>query len=50
MDATPFEQVVVLAVATNLTGDVSVDPLNGLVTVTVAQVALARAKMNKTQQ
>jgi hypothetical protein len=44
MEATPFEQVVVADVATKETGDVTVAPLLGLVTVTVANAGAANDK------
>jgi hypothetical protein len=46
MEATPFVQVVV-AVATNFTGELTVDPLVGLVTVTVANAVVARARIRQ---
>jgi len=47
MEATPFEQVVVVAVATNGTGEPSVAPLLGLLTVTFASAEVANAKKTK---
>jgi hypothetical protein len=44
MEATPFEHVVVADVATKETGDVTVAPLLGLVTVTVANAGAANDK------
>src|ERR1700744_532412 len=44
MEPTPLEQVVVVAVATKETGDVTVAPLLGLVTVTVANAGAANDK------
>ena len=43
MEATPFEHVDVLAVATYWMGEVTVAPLVGLVTVTVANAEVAVA-------
>jgi hypothetical protein len=44
MEATPLEQVVVVAEATNCTGDVTVELLVGLVTVTVAKAGDTNAR------
>jgi hypothetical protein len=43
MDATPFEQVEAVALAIYVTGEVTVAPFLGAVTVTVANAAGARA-------
>jgi hypothetical protein len=42
MDDTPVEQVLAVAVAVNCTGEVTVAPLVGLVTVTVAKAGKAK--------
>jgi hypothetical protein len=44
MDATPFEQVVVVAVATYSTGEPTVAPLLGLLTVTFANADVANIR------
>jgi hypothetical protein len=41
MDATPFEQVLVVAVATYWTGELTVAPFAGLLTVTLANAGVA---------
>src|ERR1700759_3170845 len=46
IEPTPFEHVVVAAVATKATGDVVVDPVFGLVTVTVAKAGAATNDRN----
>jgi hypothetical protein len=38
MEATPCEQVLVVAVATNCAGELTVSPFDGFVTTTVANV------------
>jgi hypothetical protein len=50
IDATPFEQVVVVAVATNATGEETVEPLFGLVTVTLAKTGAANDKTKQTRK
>ncbi len=50
MDATPFAQVVVVAVATKETGEVTVAPLFGLVTVTVAKAGAANDRRIQTRE
>jgi hypothetical protein len=42
MDDTPVEQVLAVAVAVNCTGELTVAPLLGLVTVTVARAGKAK--------
>jgi hypothetical protein len=49
MVLTPFEHVVVVAVATKETGEVTVAPLLGLVTVTVAKAGAANDKSTQTK-
>jgi hypothetical protein len=44
MEATPFEQVVEFAVATKGTGEPTVAPLLGLLTLTFARADVANAK------
>jgi hypothetical protein len=46
MAATPREQVVVLALATNCTFDVTVVPFAGLFTMTVANPGVAAVKLS----
>jgi hypothetical protein len=41
MDATPLEQVLVVAVATYCTGELTVAPFAGLLTVTLANAGVA---------
>jgi hypothetical protein len=50
MEATPFEQVVEVAVATKGTGEPTVAPLLGLVTVTLARADVANAKKTRRMQ
>jgi hypothetical protein len=50
MDATPFEQVVVVAVATYCTGELTVSPFVGLVTVTLAKAGAANIKSATTTE
>jgi len=50
MDATPFEQVVVVAVATYGTGEVTVSPFVGLLTVTLAKAGAANIKSDRTTE
>jgi hypothetical protein len=50
MDATPFEQVVVVAVATYGTGELTVSPFVGLLTVTLARAGAANIKSVKTTE
>jgi hypothetical protein len=47
IEATPFEHVVVVAVATKGTGEPSVAPLLGLLTVTLATADAANAKKTR---
>jgi hypothetical protein len=49
MVLTPFEHVVVVAVATKETGEVTVAPLLGLLTVTVAKAGAANDKSTQTK-
>jgi hypothetical protein len=44
MEATPFEHVVVEALATNCTGEVTVALLDGVVTLTVANAGATNAR------
>jgi len=50
IDATPFEQVVVFAVATKGTGEPTVAPLLGLLTVTFARADVANAEKARRMQ
>jgi hypothetical protein len=47
MEATPLEQVALLALATKLTGEPTLAPLLGLLTVTPPQADVAKAAMIK---
>jgi hypothetical protein len=48
MEATPFEQVVVLALATKLTGEPTVEPLLGLLTLTPARALGVKLTIRET--
>jgi hypothetical protein len=48
MDATPLEHVLEVAVATYCTGEVTVEPAAGLLTVTVAKAGAAQVSRTKT--
>src|ERR1700684_2779101 len=50
MEATPFEHVVVEALATNWTGEVTVAPLDGVVTLTVANAGATNARSARGMQ
>jgi hypothetical protein len=50
MDATPLEQVVVVAVATYGTGELTVSPFVGLLTVTLAKAGAANIKSARTTE
>jgi hypothetical protein len=50
MDATPLEQVLVMAVAINETGEFKVCPVTGAVTVTVASAGDGRSATSKRKQ
>jgi hypothetical protein len=47
MDATPFEHVLVVAVAAKLTVELTVAPFDGLLTTTVANAGAAKARRSK---
>jgi hypothetical protein len=48
IEPTPFEQVLVVAVATKLTGELTVAPFFGLVTETLARAGAANDKNTQT--
>ena len=48
MEATPFEQVAVLALAKKTTGEPTVAPLLGLLTLTPASAPVAKATIRQT--
>jgi hypothetical protein len=50
MDATPFEQVVAVAAATYGTGELTVSPFVGLLTVTLAKAGAANIKSDRTTE
>jgi hypothetical protein len=50
IDATPLEQVVVVAVATYGTGELTVAPLFGLVTVTLAKTGAANDRTTQRRE